>query len=220
MSDTLLVINLLSLGDWWGAYLESKRIGSDYYMAKSLILKGDTSEAIILLSEDTTCKAKRLRLSLVLSKFLMESAYDILKDSTCFTEDDKTLTDAYFLNFNEDDPLSDSLRKRLPKLLNPSTALILNIIPGLGMVYSGKPWNGIKTVLANIIGIGGIVYSIKKKHYVDAGIWYFFWENRFYFGSFQNTLEYVWEENRRRLRPYFEYIRMRIEKGGLYVRDR
>ncbi len=106
------------------------------------------------------------------------------------------------------------MKSILPNLLNPSFALIANTIPGFGMLYAGKPVKALKTLIANIIGIYGTLYSIKNSHYVDAFLWVFFWENRFYFGSFQNTLEDVWEENAKRLKPYFYYIRKRLEKGG------
>lgn len=211
MSDTLLVLLLLKLGDGDMAYLEAKRIKSNLYTAKALALKGDTNEAIMLLSGEN-CREKRYKLVLSVARFMQNTAYEILSDSTCFSEEDKVLVDAHFLRFSEH-PLSDTLKRMIPKLLNPSLALILSLIPGMGMVYAGKYWHGIKTFLANVVGIGGIVYSIKKKHYVDAAVWYFFWENRFYFGSFQNTLKAVWEENTDRLKPYFEYIENRLEGG-------
>ena len=211
MSDTLLVLTLLRLGDGEMAYLEAKRTKNNLYTAKALALKGDTNEAIMLLTGET-CDEKRYKLVLTVAKFMQNTAYELLNDSTCFSEEDKVLVDAHFLRFG-DHPLSDTLRGMLPKLLNPSLALVISLIPGMGMVYAGRPWQGIKTFLANVVGIGGIVYSIKNKHYVDAAVWYFFWENRFYFGGFQNTLEAVWEENTERLRPYFEYIQKRLEGG-------
>ncbi len=71
MSDTLLILNLLSVGDWQGAYVEALRLKNGYFMAKSVALKGDTSKAIMILSDAKTCREKRFKLALAVSKFLI-----------------------------------------------------------------------------------------------------------------------------------------------------
>ncbi|NPB02815.1 MAG: hypothetical protein GXO39_00135 [Thermotogae bacterium] len=208
-----MVISLLSLGDPKGAQVEALRLGNSYLYAKALAAGGDTLGAINVLMRLKDCKAKRYMMVLSLAKFYLETTEDLLKDSLCFTGRDRILFRAYTLNFT-DDPLSDSLKAILPPLLDPSKALLFNLIPGGGLLYTGKPWQGLKTFLAVSVGLAGITYSIKKKHYVDAIIWYLFWENRFLMGSFQNTLSSVWEENRRRLKPYFERILKMLEEGS------
>lgn|GEM_PF-1092527 len=210
MSDSLLVLTLLSIGDGKLAYLEAKRIRNNLFVAKALALEGDTSSAIMVLS-DEDCKQKRYKLILSLSRFLIETSMKLVQDSSCFSDRDRTLVKAYFFEF-DDTPLSDSLNSRIPKLINPSVCLVLNFIPGLGLACAGRPFQAFKTFLANLIGIGGIAYSLRRGYYVDAFVWYYYWENRFFWGSFRNVMDFAFDENRRRLRPYFEYIKFQI--GG------
>jgi hypothetical protein len=210
LTDSVLVLTLLAIGDGELAYLEAKRIKNNLYVAKALALKGDTSSAIMSLS-DGDCKQKRYKLVLMLSRFMRESSINLVQDTSCFSDRDRALVRAHFFDFDSS-PLSDSLISRLPKLINPSTCIILNFIPGLGLACAGKPIQALKTFLANLLGIGGMVYSIRRGYYVDAFVWYYFWEGRFFWGSFQNVLESTLDENQRRLRPYFEYIREQI--GG------
>jgi len=212
MGDTLLVLALLSLGDGDAAQIEALRLRSNYLYAKALALSGDTLRAINVLVQEKGCRAKRYRLVLMLGKFYLDGATELLGDTVCFGERDVILYNAYVLNFLED-PLSDTLRSMVPSLLDPGKAILYNLVPGMGLVYAGRPWQGIKTFLANAVGIGGITYSIRKKRYVDAAVWYIFWEGRFLTGSFQNTIKAVWDENRRRLRPYFRKILQMIEEG-------
>ncbi len=210
LSDSILVLTLLSIGDGDLAYLEAKRLKNNFYIAKALVLKGDTTSAIMALS-DKDCEQKRYKLILMLSRFAMESSINLVQDTICFSDRDRKLVNAYFFRF-DDSPLSDSLISRLPKLINPSFCIILNMLPGLGLFCAGRPIEAIKTILANSVGIGGILYSIKNRYYVDAFVWYYFWEGRFLWGSFQNVLRFALEENQRRLRSYFEYIISQI--GG------
>ncbi len=213
MGDTLLVLTLLSLGDGDAAQVEALRVKSNYLYAKALALSGDTLRAINVLLQEEGCRAKRYRLVLMLGKFYLDGATELLEDTVCFGHRDIILYNAYVLNFL-DDPLSDSLRSMLPPLLDPGKAILYNLVPGMGLVYAGRPWQGIKTFLANVVGIAGITYSIKNKRYVDAAVWYVFWEGRFLTGSFQNSISAVWNENRRRLKPYFRKILHMIEEGG------
>ncbi len=208
----MLVMALLGVGDGEAAQVEALRVGSPYLYAKALALSGDTLKAINVLSQEGGCRAKRYRLVLMMAKFYLTGAGEILKDTVCFGNRDVVLYNAYALVFL-DDPLADSLRRLLPPLLDPGKALLINLIPGLGLIYAGRPWQGIKTLAANVVGIAGMTYSIRNRHYVDAAVWYVFWENRFLTGSFQNTLTAVWDENRRRLRPYFRRILRMIEEG-------
>ncbi len=213
IGDTLLILSLLSVGDGDAAQVEALRVGSPYLYARALALSGDTLSAINVLSRQEGCEAKRYRLVLMMGKFYLEGARELLTDTTCFTYRDVVLYNAYILNFL-DHPLSDSLREEVPSLLDPKKAILFNLIPGMGLVYAGRPWQGVKTLLAVSIGFAGITYAIKRRHYADAVIWYAFWENRFLTGSFQNSLKAVWDENRRRLRPYFQRILRMIEEGG------
>ena len=210
MSDSILVLTLLSIGDGDMAYLEARRINNKLYVSKALALKGDTSSAIMELSEEE-CDQKRYKLILTLSRFMMQSSLSLVQDTFCFSDRDRTLVNAYFFKF-DGTPLSDSLRFRLPKLINPSFCLVLNFLPGLGLACAGRPFQALKTFMANVVGIAGISYSIKRGYHVDAFVWYYFWENRFFWGSFQNVVKFALEENQRRLRPYFDYIKS--ELGG------
>jgi len=212
LGDSLLVLTLLWVGDGRSAQLEALRINDSLLYARALAQDGDTLGAINVLARLDGCEAKRYLLVLKMAKFYLESAGEMLKDTTCFSERDVVLYRAYMLDFPRH-PLADSLKALLPPLLDPQKALLINLIPGAGLAYAGRPWQGLKTFAAVAVGFAGITYSLKKRHYVDAAIWYFFWENRFLIGSFQNTLSAVWEENRRRLRPYFAEILRRLEEG-------
>ncbi len=212
LADTLLVLKLLSLGDGQGALIEAKRVGHTFYYAKALALKGDTLKAINFLARLQDCRAKRYRLVLLMAKFYLEGAEDLLRDTSCFTYRDQILFSAYTLRF-VGGPLSDSLKAQMPNLLDPSKAMVFNILPGAGLIYAGQTWKGIKTCAAVGIGCAGITYALRNRHYADACVWVLFWQNRFLTGSYQNTLEAVWQENRRRLQPYFQKILRMIEEG-------
>ena len=213
IGDTLLVLSLLRVGDGNAAQVEALRVGSPYLYARALALSGDTLKAINVLSREEGCRAKRYRMVLMMGKFYLDGAGELLKDTMCFTYKDVVLYNAYVLNFLAH-PLADSLQKEVPPLLDPKKALLFNLVPGMGLVYAGRPWQGVKTLLAVSLGFAGMTYAIKKHHYADAVIWYVFWENRFLTGSFQNSLKAVWDENRRRLKPYFRKILRMIEEGG------
>ncbi len=212
IGDTLLVLYLLGVGDGKAAQIEALRVGSTYLYARALALSGDTLSAINVLSREGGCKAKRYRLVLMLGKFYLDGARELLKDTVCFTHRDVVLYNAYLLNFLPH-PLADSLREEVPPLLDPKRAILFNIVPGMGLVYAGRPWQGVKTLLAVSLGFAGMTYAIRKRHYADAVVWYVFWENRFLTGSFQNSLRAVWDENRRRLKPYFRKVLRMIEEG-------
>ncbi len=85
--------------------------------------------------------------------------------------------------------------KQLPKR-NPSLSAVLStILPGSGEIYCGRYRIGLSALLAHGLCIGGIVYTIKTKKYLDAVLIFSFLFPRFYFGSQRNARDFAEDYN-------------------------
>ena len=96
-----------------------------------------------------------------------------------------------------DDSLVDAARtlQRLPKKNPTLSTLFSTIIPGTGEIYCNRYRIGISALVANALTVGGIVYSIKNKKYVDAVLIFSFLFHRFYFGSQRNARDFAVDYN-------------------------
>jgi hypothetical protein len=93
------------------------------------------------------------------------------------------------LGLNKLDSLND-LYQHQPKLRSIKTAKILQVLPGAGMVYAGKPWEGFFNFSLNAAFLGFGVYNAANglffTGYFIGGIGL----NKFYFGG-QNRTEFL-----------------------------
>lgn len=99
---------------------------------------------------------------------------------------------------------------------SPTIALILSsLLPGTGEIYCGKYKTGFLSLLINGLSVLGIYYSLKNKNYIDAGVIFSIFFNRFYFGSRQNASYFAVEFNERYYRKKIEDLnhRYRIFSG-------
>ncbi|GEM_PF-3689475 len=83
------------------------------------------------------------------------------------------------------------------KYRNPNIALGLSIIPGIGILYAGKPLEGTATFIAGAASVYTGYQWIEKKDYLDAGLWSLAFLY-FYIRNFQTAYETAISLNGRR----------------------
>lgn len=91
---------------------------------------------------------------------------------------------------------------------NPSLAALLStIVPGTGELYAGRFRIGASALVVNALTVGGVVYTVAHKKYVDAVLIFSFLFPRFYFGSQRNARNFAHAGNETVYQRRLEAIR-------------
>lgn len=170
------------------------------------------------LMETSPPLAKKAQTALI-KAYISEENYPLaqleLSDMLLFSQDDNEKKELYrlsgFLNLFEHNLAgaignfalagSDSLLKatealkRLPQKDPTLSGVLSTIVPGSGEIYCGRYRIGISAFIANALCVGGIVWTIKNKKYLDAILIFNFLFKRFYFGSQRNARDFANDYN-------------------------